>query len=510
MAGKSERTLREIIRIIAGRFVGMVAIVVIVVAAALVASMYAPKWYRSEQKLQAGPPQEINPLEGAALFRDRVSLYINQLRSVISSDTVLAQALMKADGLDVSDAEKVKGYVLANTEKVQKLRENLRVLTPGGPDVTFTSNVTVQVDWAEDRAEARKLGENSCKLAARRAHELCKYVVESYKDRYLELENKRAEVARDFYKGKALKQAEDDLAKVSRAYDTFVTNVAKADLLQIRQMAAGSSGLETGKASLATRYAGDLTALAEDIARVATLRNQLKSELANKKEADELVVPDAVTKANPAITALQSEILKVKIKINQLSPRYTEDYQELRNTRYELEELSKELRKAVEMQVTRLDQEMAVLEARSKPINSSLSGDKSRLEELAGKVPQFQQLQADLQAAQTRYQEQKDKVLQAQEAGGDAKQAAPILFTVLDDASMPDYKKPRSPILWINILIAAVSGVILAFIYAFSADHFDHSLKSIDDAERYLGVPVLASVPKIRSGVVSTTAGGAK
>jgi capsular polysaccharide biosynthesis protein len=52
------------------------------------------------------------------------------------------------------------------------------------------------------------------------------------------------------------------------------------------------------------------------------------------------------------------------------------------------------------------------------------------------------------------------------------------------------------------MLIAVVGGLILSRVYAFLADHFDHTIKSIDDAERYLGTPVLASVPKLARPVI--------
>ena len=99
-----------------------------------------------------------------------------------------------------------------------------------------------------------------------------------------------------------------------------------------------------------------------------------------------------------------------------------------------------------------------------------------------------------------------DKVI----AATTAKELAntPILVSVLSEPSMPDPERPRKPIFWLNMVLAIVGGVILSLIYAFSADHFDHSLKSIDDAERYLGVPVLASVPKLGRKVIRTTGGG--
>jgi capsular polysaccharide biosynthesis protein len=69
---------------------------------------------------------------------------------------------------------------------------------------------------------------------------------------------------------------------------------------------------------------------------------------------------------------------------------------------------------------------------------------------------------------------------------------------------MPHPDDPRRPVPWLNMLIAAVSGLILALVYAFVADHYDHTIKSIDDAERYLGVPVLGSVPKLGRHIIRT------
>ena len=82
-----------------------------------------------------------------------------------------------------------------------------------------------------------------------------------------------------------------------------------------------------------------------------------------------------------------------------------------------------------------------------------------------------------------------------------------IMLTILGDPSRPDPDKPVSPVMLINLILAVVGGLILSLIYAFSADHFDHSFKSIDDAERYLGVPVLASVPKLGRRMIRAKGG---
>ena len=69
----TNRTLREVIRIVASRFLGMVLIFAIVVAAVGAATYFAPRWYRSEVQLLASPSILGNPLEEqAAMLRDRV------------------------------------------------------------------------------------------------------------------------------------------------------------------------------------------------------------------------------------------------------------------------------------------------------------------------------------------------------------------------------------------------------------------------------------------------------
>ena len=80
----------------------------------------------------------------------------------------------------------------------------------------------------------------------------------------------------------------------------------------------------------------------------------------------------------------------------------------------------------------------------------------------------------------------------------------PVLVSTLGDPGRPNPDDPRRPIVWLNLLLAGVAGLVLAFVYAFMADHFDHTIKGIDDAERYLGSPVLGSVPKLGRQIIRT------
>ena len=60
------RTLREIARIVAGRFAGIVVIFAIIVAAVTLATLATPKWYRSEAEVLVSPERTLDPAESAA------------------------------------------------------------------------------------------------------------------------------------------------------------------------------------------------------------------------------------------------------------------------------------------------------------------------------------------------------------------------------------------------------------------------------------------------------------
>lgn len=528
MAVRSDRTLRELVRIIAGRFLGMVIVFVLVVAAAWAATWHAPKWYQSEVQLLAKPTQLTSPLETPGIMRDEVVLYISTLRALISSDHVLASALMRLEdnagapellegGLpsepaavkkwtDSIDAwgKKVSDFVRENADKIEDFRDRVTVVTPGGPDATFTQTLRVQVTWPEEPDVAAGLGEDSREFAAKRARELAGNLVAAYELRQTELEWKRAREATRFLSDKSLHAAKVDLGKAADDYEKFVSETAGADLTDIQLMAGRGGGFGTGKASLSTSYAEEMTTIEETIAGLQSIEKALQTQLAQEND-DAIAVPDSIMAVNTSVSTLESRILALKLHINSLTPRYTEDYKELMTARSELAEARKELRNELKKQLTRTKQKLDVLTARRDRIKTSFEADRERLKTLAVSTAEWQNLRAAQEAAQRRYDSEMDRVANATTASELSNVS--IMLTVLGEASQPDAGNPVRPIMLINMILAAVGGFILSLIYAFSADHFDHSLKSIDSAERYLGVPVLASVPKLGRRIIRAKGG---
>ena len=512
----ASRTLREIIRVVASRFISMALIIILVIAAVAVATYLAPKWYRSEVELHAKPSGVTNPLEyEPTSTRDEVSLFVRTQRQIIMSDYVLASALMRLVERPSSKSpskasskqawyanEKIGDYVSANGKFMRQVRKRVSVVTPGGPDATFTQTFKIRVDWPEQREEAERLGVSPTVLAARRAYELTQNVTDAYLMRYTQLEIQATKQAEQFLQQKVLVAAEASRNLASNALQDFIASNLKGDLLHVINMVGkGGGGIETGIASLARQTRGTLAKIEEQLATTVALRTTIEKELKRQNVLD-LVVPDAVLNSNPPIVKLHERIVLLKLQLNELTPKYTDDHQELRYLKAELLEAHNDLRDHLNKHRTRLDQKIFVLRAREAVLSTRLDQDRAVLDELAQKVAAYQRLQSDVNMTQTIYEEEKKRVVSAATAAGLADKH--VLVSVLDAPSKPSASDPRRPIMWLNLLIAAIGGVILALSYAFLSDYFDHTVKSIDDAERHLGVPVLVSVPKLGGRIVRT------
>ena len=68
-------------------------------------------------------------------------------------------------------------------------------------------------------------------------------------------------------------------------------------------------------------------------------------------------------------------------------------------------------------------------------------------------------------------------------------------ITLVDAAEVPT--RPSSPNLLLNLILALISGLVLAGAFVFLRDYFDDAIRSPDDVERKLGLPMLGLIPKV-------------
>jgi capsular polysaccharide biosynthesis protein len=66
---------------------------------------------------------------------------------------------------------------------------------------------------------------------------------------------------------------------------------------------------------------------------------------------------------------------------------------------------------------------------------------------------------------------------------------------VIDPARVPE--EASQPKTLLNVAIAAVLGIMVSLGIVFLQEYLDNTIKTPDDVQKYLGLPVLGSVPSI-------------
>jgi len=507
------RTLRELARVIFARLVGIVVILVVVVAGVLAATAMSRWRYRSRALLLAHPAPPLGPLESAASLRDRLSLFVVTQRELIQSDYVLGSALMRLDGVPFGPGaivahdkkrwygvDAVRQFIAGNTERMARARRAVSVETPGGPDVTFTQAFSIVVDWDEDRSCITPPGDESRAQAAERAQAFAECVLEGYLIRRASLEIERAKQSAEFAVSQATAAAKDSLDAAAKDLEVFIAKELKGDMLLVQNMLGGIG--EMGFQSLRTEFQGEINKVDARLAELAALRAQIPKVTAAAKTPN-VVVPQSLLEANPYLGKSLESIANLRLQINNLAQKYQSDFKMLKESRAELEANIAGLLDELGLMIT---QEAAALTARKAKLTAIVEGEKTQIAALAAKAAQYKRKKDDLDAAQAIYSKRREEALAAQSA--QALASTPVDIIVVDSPTRPDAGSPHRPVFWLNMLISVLAGVVLALMYAFLADHFDHSVKSIDDVEDHVGVDVLASIPRLGRRILRAAPGG--
>jgi len=498
-----------------------------VVAVVWVATFLAPKWYRCQAELLAKPTRLMSPLEQAGTVQNEVTMFLVTQRQVILSNYVIASALLELSGearmpspkgaaetmeswLRKIDAwqRQVDLYIEGDPkqdkpnhkEYISEVRRRIEVVTPSGADATLSPTFQIIVDWPEEGALSFQKGVDSAEKAAQRCYAFTNLLIRAYYLRRAQVQRERLEQAAQFMRDKALALARKAYEDAYGRLKAFVATELKGELLIVESLSGGRGGTDTGIAVTTTKIADEIARLDADLATKREMEAVIARELA-KKPPQEIAVPEIVTAAVPQIDAVQNKIIALQLEANTLTARFTDDYRDVVYNREELAAARRLLERELQKQLVRVRQDIALLTARRAELQQQLGVNQQTMDRLAQLSVQYRQYKQDAEAAQAVYDAKRAAYMESETAQKLADD--PVLIQMLNAPARPDPDNPRRPILWLNLLLAAIGGLLLALVYAFLADHFDHSLKSNDVAERYVGVPVLASVPKFRGSIVS-------
>ncbi len=241
--------------------------------------------------------------------------------------------------------------------------------------------------------------------------------------------------------------------------------------------------------------------------RIGQARNQLRGQ-------EETMISSTTISENPFVTQYRSRLADLEIQLSGAKERYTAQHPSVLSLQAEIEDVKAKLTEQVERVIgteTRTinpvhrdlyasmisqEVELMALEAREQALQSLIADYEARLSHLPAKELELARLTRGAKVLEELYIMLLTRNEETRIAG--AMQTADV--QVIDDATLP--VMPIKPRVKLNIAIGAVLGAFLGVGLAFLLEFVDNTVKTKEDVERLLGVPVLGQIPDLKAAEV--------
>lgn len=548
--------MRELSRAIFARLGTASAIVLLITAGTLVACLTATKHYRSSVKFLVREPKPQNPAAQPVSPDRSLEVFIKTQYELIKSQTVLARAVIL---LDAPKCPAVQNWQAAREawrendspenwlalqdslhqlddeinrrknapatggafrDRVRRFAKQVKVETPGGQDVALSEIFTVTVTQPGP---------------PEKAWEAASGLADAYQYRYREVQVESSRQAADLMRQRREALKRDRLGPAEQALREFVEGLeSPSDLVILEQLTR--AGTEAGRQIVVRKFQEEMIATDGELEQARQLKQQLLEQLPAALWGDEpardeegnlpvpdlaqldekrlsdddpiltdivTIIPEDTLTNNVVVSQLKTKEVALIIELNRLKVEYRPDYRGIQDKLTEIAQTRRQILKELIGEARALDIETATLSARQQEIGRRLDQERARLDALTPRLVRYQELQYEVSLAREEYRRVSTDLsaalhFQEQEAGA-------ITISILDPARLPDARKPAFPSTLMYTLAAAVVGILLAVAYAFLADFFDHTLYSIEETERYLGIPVVGSIGKCRGGILQVS-----
>ncbi|WP_395391159.1 polysaccharide biosynthesis tyrosine autokinase [Novosphingobium sp. BL-8A] len=464
--------------LIAGTIAGVV--VLGIAATLLVAPRYRAQVRvliedQADQIIEGTDLQKVNNVQDTDRFL-QTQVGIIQSRSLAQSVVESGKldrdaAFFDAMGQDMPDADSLSE--LGGKKTLEQARKDAAI-------EALMDNVSVDLP-PDSRIVSISVSSHSPTYSAK----LAQLYGERYIDRNLDQKYNSSSYARRFLADQ-LDEARDKVTQSERDLNQY----ARAAGL-IRVTSQGESGNEESVLSVTNTTLVQLTdatskATAERIAAEDRWRT-----LANVAP---LSVPEV--NSNPAIATLLSEKAKTEAALAEEQSRHLDDFVTVKSKKAEVAEydqrigaIADSLKKTAYLEYQAALQQEKSLTARV----GALRGDALKEQD---RGVQYAVLKRVADTNRTLYDTLLSRYNQLNAAAG----ASSNNLTLVDRAEVPT--KPYSPRLFLNILISLVLGIIVAAAVVLLREVFDDTIRSPDDVERKLGMPLLGLIPLEKDGDV--------
>src|SRR2546423_4406815 len=272
------------------------------------------------------------------------------------------------------------------------------------------------------------------------------------------------------------------------------------DALQLGGGAA-ATGSQTGAGAGAGGTRGGLVEdklqeLSTKLTAAKSERLRLESELNQVEEAgnnlDELLAVPSVAAA-PMVNERRRDVAQMEGTIAALAQRYKDKHPKMIAARAAMKEAQQSLRQAVLTQPALLRNAIEQATHAEESLQAAANAQEKAALALNKAAIGYQELARQAETDPALY----ESVFRQIKGTNLTKDVKTNAVSIAEHASLPH--GPVSPIPSKAITLGLLAGLVAGLAFVFGADALDRSIKTVDQAEAILGLPVLAAVPETRS-----------
>ena len=203
-----------------------------------------------------------------------------------------------------------------------------------------------------------------------------------------------------------------------------------------------------------------------------------------------LMVLSAVA-GNPTVTEIRSNIGRVESELALVKLRYKEKHPRYAQAVSQLEESRNMLTKAILNVPATIRSAYESARASEEALEHALREQETAAIELNKLALEFNSLAREVESDRSLYEAVQKRIKET----AVTKELKPSKIRIIQEASVPE--KPVRPKPLKVVLLALMGGLMGGVGLVFLLNALDRSVKTVDEAETYLNLPVLATVPKL-------------
>lgn len=243
---------------------------------------------------------------------------------------------------------------------------------------------------------------------------------------------------------------------------------------------------------------GSLDELRTDLLRVRVKREALQGQIATIRsrvvDSPDILVPVTELESGDAFRELRQGVIAKRTKLAELKAQYLPDHPRVKQAEEAVLLLEEDLRREIETQIAMREGEAEALRAHEQAIEGAIRDMLEEMNRIPRYAPMIRQIEREISNTGELFELVSTKMADTQIS--ETEDQRMVNAKVLSPATVSlSFVQERKSLF---ALFAALLGLSLGLALAFLLEGLDHTLRTPDDVELHLGVPLLGSVPELK------------